>query len=268
MGPKRDNKDFNPFPGLRPFSAEDSDLFFGRNTEIDEVIFKLLNHRNITITGAPGTGKTSLVQAGIIPKILKSGTGSSSAFRIISLRPGDDPFRNLATAVSQSIDASGAVNPGDNIILAELQDCDNFPEVFRKYFSNENIMLFIDQLEDLFRNSSRGFSWSSAMKFIDYLIKSIDISDPAFFVLFNLRSDYLGECSRYKGLAKLVNSSNYLLPEPGTENLREMIEGPVKYAGAEIDTQLTDKIINEVTGRHEHLPLLQHSMMRTWTHWK
>ena len=257
MGPKRDRRDFNPFPGLRPFSEEESDLFFGRESEIDEVILKLLTNRYITITGASGTGKSSLVTAGIIPKILKSEPEESPSLRIISFKPGTDPFGNLANAISQP---SGS---DSSLILSELSECDNFQDVFRKLFLNENILLFIDQLEDLFRAQH-----SSTAKFIDLLIKTLNSSDSNLFVIIALRSDFLGECARYKGMARFVNGSNYLLPEPGPQSLREMIEGPVRYSGAEIDHELTESLINEVTETHEPLSLLQHAMMRTWSHWK
>lgn len=106
------------------------------------------------------------------------------------------------------------------------------------------------------------------MKFFDTLINTLSRVDSRLFVIIALRSDYLGECSRYTGLARFVNGSNYLLPEPGSQSVREMIVDPVKYAGAEIDPELLEILIDEITVNHQPLSLLQHAMMRTWSHWK
>jgi len=262
MGPKRDRIDYNPFPGLRPFSPDDSDMFFGREIEISEVYIKLLNHRYITITGVAGTGKSSLVNAGIIPKFIKSSTSGSTLSRIITFRPGNDPFAKFASALSKSAGSESSV------ILPDLQGADNFQYIFRNIFPGETIVLFIDQLEDLFRINSQADTESSSGKFIEALIKTLNNPGTDLFVIIALRSEYLGECTRYKGLARFVNLSTYLLPEPGAGNLREMIEGPVKLSGAVIDPELTETLISEVIEKHDHLPLLQHAMMRTWSHWK
>ena len=81
MVPKREIKELNPFPGLRPFAPEDSNLFFGRETESDEVILKLIKNRYITITGTSGTGKTSLIYGGVLPKIKNLKINESSIWR-------------------------------------------------------------------------------------------------------------------------------------------------------------------------------------------
>src|SRR5664279_2447377 len=107
MGPKIDNKNFNPFPGLRPFAPDESDLFFGRESESEEVLGKLLKNRFVTVIGASGSGKSSLIYCGVLPKVRNQKNIESSAWRIISFRPGNDPFGNLAEAISDDIIASG-----------------------------------------------------------------------------------------------------------------------------------------------------------------
>jgi len=120
MGLKKDIKDFNPFPGLRSFASGDRDLFFGRNTESDEVVLKLLKNRYITIIGAAGNGKSSLVYSGVIPKILNLKIRESSVWKIISFKPGNDPFGNLAGALSDRSTDSGQDRIGRDLIISEL----------------------------------------------------------------------------------------------------------------------------------------------------
>src|SRR5450759_1971217 len=115
-------KDFNPFPGLRPFATEDSDLFFGREVESEEIIGKLLKNRYVTVLGASGNGKSSLINSGVLPKVRNLKIGESSEWRIISFMPGKNPFGNLASALSDGISISGQKEPDRNKILSELID--------------------------------------------------------------------------------------------------------------------------------------------------
>ena len=83
-----------------------------------------------------------------------------------------------------------------------------------------------------------------------------------------MRSDFIGECAHYQGLTQLINNSNYLVPHMGTENYREAITGPVKYAGAKIDPNLVEILLKDIGDRTDQLPVLQHAMMRTWNRWQ
>jgi WD40 repeat protein len=268
------NKDFNPFPGLRPFAVGDSNLFFGREAESDELILKLLKNRYITVIGASGSGKSSLVFGGVLPKIMNLKIWESSAWRIISFRPGNDPFGNLAGALSNGINESGQqIIDRETINSDLLSNSGSFSDIVRKYMikQDENVILVIDQLEELFRYISSGkpeISNATSVKFVEFLINSVLNPDVNVFIVVTMRSEYLGECSHYKGLTRLVNSSNYLVPGIVTENLREIIEGPVNYTGAKIDPELVETLLDDLRNRTDQLFVLQHSMMRTWAHWQ
>ena len=100
----------NPFPGLRPFTAEESHLFFGRQEQIDELASRLGRRRFIAVMGASGSGKSSLVQAGLVPA-LHGGylTKAGANWRMAVFRPGVNPIGNLARALSSPA-VLGAVN--------------------------------------------------------------------------------------------------------------------------------------------------------------
>src|SRR5450759_2090532 len=133
------NKDFNPFPGLRPFAIGDSNLFFGREAESDELILKLLKNRYITVIGASGSGKSSLVFGGVLPKIMNLKIRESSAWRIISFRPGNDPFGNLAGALSNGINDSGQQRIDRETINSDLlSNSGSFSDIVRKYMINQD----------------------------------------------------------------------------------------------------------------------------------
>ena len=269
-----DRKNVNPYPGLRPFAPEESNLFFGRETECDEVISKLLKNRYITVIGASGTGKSSLIYGGVLPKLMKLKIGESSTWRIVSFRPGNDAFGNLAGALSDVTADAGQKRIEREIILSQLLDKPgSFSDLIKEYLvkKDDNVILIIDQFEEIFRYFSprkSEISNSAAIKFVDFLVNSVIKPDENIFIIVTMCSEYLGECSHYKGLTRLVNNSNYLVPDMGTENLREVIERPVNYAGAKIDPALVETLLNDIKNRSDQLPVLQHAMMRTWARWQ
>jgi WD40 repeat protein len=273
MGPEKDIKKLNPFPGLRPFAPGDSNLFFGRWAESEEVILKLLKNRYITIIGTSGTGKTSLIYGGVLPKIMNLKIRESSVWRIISLRPGSDPFGNLADSLSDGLTDPGQKRIERETILSELQDSQStFSDIVRHHMINcdDNVLLVIDQFEEVFRYFTPGkaeVSNATAVKFSEFIVNSVVKPDVNVFIIVTMRSEFLGECSHYKGLTKLINNSNYLVPDLATDNWKEVIEGPVNFAGAKIDPELVGIILSELRDKSWQLPVLQHVMMRTWNHW-
>lgn len=158
MGPSTDISYFNPFPGLRPFASSESDWFFGRDAEIEEIYGKLLNNRFVTLIGSAGCGKSSLINCGVLPLIRHHHYDQSSEWKIIIFRPGNDPIGNMAVAIAEELPDTG--NQTDwRTIQSELYDTpDGIGAVLRKFFNNpaEKLLLVIDQFEDLFRLAARG----------------------------------------------------------------------------------------------------------------
>jgi len=274
MAEKRDNKNFNPFPGLRPFAPEESDLFFGREGESEEVVGKLLKNKFVTVIGASGSGKSSLIYCGVLPKVKKLKTDKNADWRILTFRPGNDPFGNLADALSESLYASGNERLDRNTILSELQNNpDGISGAVKSLMlkPDEKVLIVVDQFEELFRYSTLGKtdpSLAPAGWFVDFLVDTVDQSTGNIFTIITMRSDFIGECAHFQGLTQLINNSNYLVPHMGSENYRQAIEGPVKYAGAEIDPALVEILLKDIGDRTDQLPVLQHAMMRTWSHWR
>lgn len=274
MGLTTETKKFNPFPGLRPFAPEESDLFFGRAGESGEVLDKLLNNRFVTVIGASGTGKSSLIYCGILPRVRKLETSGSEAWKIISFRPGNDPFGSLAEAMAESSPEHGVSAEQIELIKKDLlSGPGGITEAVRKIIARDGgkVLIVVDQFEELFRYSSLSKSDSThetTSKFVDCLVSSVTQSSVNVFTIVTMRSDFIGECAHYQGLTQLINNSNYLVPHMGPENYREAITGPVNYAGAKIDQKLVEILLRDIGDRTDQLPVLQHAMMRTWNRWR
>ncbi len=274
MASKQEVRLFNPFPGLRPFAPEESDLFFGREKESEEVLKKLLQNRFVTVIGASGTGKSSLIYCGVLQKIkLINGIGSES-WKFIMFRPGNDPFGNLGEAISENMKGAGLPEIRTDTIMLDMHlDTDGIASTIHKYLSkgDQKILLVVDQFEELFRYSTMsagGTKSKEVSEFVEKIVSSVNNTGSEIYTIITMRSDFIGECAHYQGLTQLINNSNYLVPHMDRENYKQAIEGPVKYAGASIEPKLVETILDHIGDRTDQLPVLQHALMRTWTYWQ
>jgi Novel STAND NTPase 1 len=262
----------NPFPGLRPYQASESDLFFGRDEQIEELLGRLRERRLVAVVGASGSGKSSLVRAGVVPA-LECGylAGAGSEWRIATLRPGGDPMGELARNVGGSLGISETEARTElsrsSLGLAELTQ--------RYLHQGQNLLVLVDQFEELFRYHKeavrRGEREASAA-FVKLLLTAVgrsevplpDLYHLPVFVVLTMRSDYLGKSSQFRGLPEALNDSQYLVPRMSREQLQEAIEGPVGMAGARITPSLVQRLLNDTGDNPDQLPVLQHALMRTW----
>lgn len=264
----------NPFPGLRPFLPEESDLFFGREVESAEVLRKLLKNRFVTVIGASGSGKSSLIYCGILPQIKKLTENNTSSWKILTFRPGNDPIGNLTEAFVTTFSGSDNKNADKQVVSTILNSgSDGISKVVKSLLvkSNEKVLILVDQFEELFRYKIAGtgvIPGENATAFVSLLENAAIKTESEVYTIITMRSDFIGECSHFQGFTQLINNSSYLVPHMNRGNYRAAIEGPVKYAGASIDQKLVDTLLNDIGDQTDQLPVLQHALMRTWSHWQ
>ena len=242
----------NPFPGLRPFEPHESALYFGRDDQIDELLERLAEARFLAVVGTSGSGKSSLVRAGLIPALQRGHlAGGGSRWRVAMFRPGDDPLGGLAQALSRPQDLIGQSSFG-------------LVEAARTLDAGEKLLVIVDQFEELFRVGQAG-SEDSAAAFVKLLLRAAFEDEAAVFVVLTMRTDYLGACTVFRGLPEVLNGGQYLIPRMTRDQLTESIEGPIAVGGAAITPQLVQRLLNDVGDDPDQLPILQHALMRTWS---
>ncbi len=257
----------NPFPGLRPFTPDESDLFFGRENESNDVVSKLQKNSFVTVIGASGSGKSSLIYCGVIPRIIK---GKDSAnWIVLTMRPGNNPLENLTQMFAAQLEEKNRTELGSLL----LNDEDGLTKAVAMIKKNDSdrVLILIDQFEELFRfrgTLKEGSGRKESRAFVNLIVKAVNEGKQTLDIIITMRSDYIGECAHYQGLTDLINNSNYLIPHMAPENYRQAILGPVKYAGATIEPELVDALLEEIGEKTDQLPVLQHALMRTWSHWK
>lgn len=269
---------FNPFPGLRPFSINESHLYFGREGQVDDILVKLSAHRSVTVMGYSGSGKSSLMHCGLVP-VLYGGfmTQTGPHWHIIKVRPGTSPIANLADAIIDYQISIQQIEELDReihktIISSVLRSSSDGLVEIAKYIqskTNENVFFMIDQFEELFRydeSSGDGHS-NDATAYVNLILNAVHQTKIPVYVALNMRSDFIGECSTFTGLTQMINASNYLVPQMTREQKRMAIEGPIAVGGGKISTRLVKRLLADIDRHQDQLPILQHALMRTWDYW-
>lgn len=268
----------NPFPGLRPFTLDDSHLFFGREGQVDEILLKLYHHRSVTIMGYSGSGKSSLMFCGLIP-VLYGGfmTDSGPHWKVITVRPGNSPIDNLSQAAVKFLLQEGRIAEEDTqvhkaIINSVLRNGSNGLVELAKYLQSndgDNIFFLIDQFEELFRYKDSGNEdfTNESTAYVNLLLNAVNQQKIPAYISLNMRSDFIGECASFPGLTQMINASNYLVPQMTRDQKRMAIEGPVAVGGGRISQRLVKRLLSDIGDNQDQLPILQHALMRTWDYW-
>ena len=269
---------FNPFPGLRPFEAEEDHLFFGREKEIDELLRRLRSCHFLSVIGSSGSGKSSLVRSGLIPA-LYSGfmVKAGSSWRVSRLRPGEDPIGHLAESLSTPdvLGTNEELGSSNRILLEATLRRSSRGLVDAVHQArippHDNLLIVVDQFEELFRfRRSRQIvnSRDEAVAFVKLLLEASRQDGLPIYVVLTMRSDFMGDCMEFPGLPEAVNSGQYLVPRMTRDELRSAINGPVAVGGGEIAPRLVLRLLNDLGDDQDQLPVLQHALMRTWEHWQ
>jgi hypothetical protein len=263
----------NPFPGLRAFSPVDAHLFFGRALNSDEVINKLLQNRLVSVIGSSGSGKSSLVFSGVIPKLLSTNSEGKRSWSYLVLRPNFNPIESLANELSSLSAAAGFAYVSPQAALTALQsDRQGLADIVSRIRKNlrQQVVLVIDQFEDLFRfdnDPQRSISGDSISDFINLIIEAAKQEDTGLYIILTMQSDYISECARFEGLITLMNTGSYLIPQIKGVGYAELIEEPLKLTNTPVDSKLVKTIILEAGNKTGQLPLIQHMLMRLWDQW-
>ena len=273
------NTIINPFPGLRPFSVDESYLFFGREGQSDEVLLKLAENRFVAVVGPSGSGKSSFIYCGVIP-ILYGGfmTDRTSNWSVVVSRPGAGPIDNLADAILthdktyQSYDEENKqIKKAITSTLLRSSSLGLVEAVQQtKEFKDRNVLILIDQFEELFRfkkNEENKDSINESLAFVNLLMEAIKSTNAPIYLIITMRSDFIGDCAAFPELTESINQSYYMIPQMTRKQKQMAITGPVLVGGGLMTPRLVQRLLNDVGDNPDQLPIMQHSLMRTWDFW-
>ncbi len=261
-----------PYPGLRPFDDKEWMIFFGRERMIDDVIGRLAESRLVLIHGVSGSGKSSLVRAGALPKLALQCRRHGAPWLTCAMRPSGGPLWNLAAEFARlegserDLERISEIAAQFDARSATLASVAGSFEGLR----GKSLCILVDQFEELFRyekESSRDEA-ELFIKLIERAATEPEVqTEPAavdLHVIVTMRSEFLGECARFEGFAETINRTQYLVPRVDEQGLMRAVRRPARMYGREFDEALAKRLIASVRGREDELPLLQHGLMLMW----
>ena len=259
-----------PFRGLLSFGAEHALLFFGRDRETRELVERLQGSPFLAVIGDSGSGKSSLVRAGLIPALhrghFQGATAARPNWRVAVLKPGSDPFRELATAL---LDLLPEATPAERMTTLDAcaRQLAQGTSGLRNAISalvprGESTLLVVDQFEELFTQSPDP---AERHRFIDTLLAASQCGgERPLYTVVTLRADFYSHCFEHPTLPGILSTSQYPVRAIDPEKLAEVIEKPALLAGIELEPGLVEAILFDLGGGPGNLPLLEHTLLELW----
>ena len=239
--------DVCPYKGLARFESADAGFFFGRERSVAEAIARIVSGHFLALVGPSGSGKSSLMRAGILHALESGALPGSAAWTYSLIRPGQHPLGALSGALLGS-------------------DGDRSPERIRRAMvdvgGKDRSVLAIDQFEEVFTLCTDAAERGT---FLDLIADAALASDGSVTVLLAIRADYYGRCAEHRALASLLENSQTLVGPMTNDELKRAIELPAERASLEVDPELTNALVGDVVGRAGGLPLLSTALLELWT---
>lgn len=271
-----------PYPGLRPFEREEWPIFFGRELVVDEVVARLITQQFVVVHGGSGCGKSSLIRAGVLPRLLQEHARSSASWKTGTMLPRNQPLRNFAEMLADLDGYRGGDPARDRARAARILQFRRILNLGRsaagliaqelRRRGEHYFCLLIDQFEELFafadRESDEGQARErrreEAQVFVDVLVGIQQETPAGLSVILTMRSEFLGACARYHMLAEAVNATQFLLPRMEHEGLVRAIRDPAVLYGGAVAPDLAERLIADSAGNPDELPLIQHGLVLLW----
>jgi tetratricopeptide (TPR) repeat protein/energy-coupling factor transporter ATP-binding protein EcfA2 len=245
----------SPYKDLKRFESVDKQLFFGRDRFLQELFQELDQTNLILLLGASGSGKSSVVRAGMIARLADS---MGSQFIDLTFTPNQDPFASLSYCLHTrypKIDCQLLLEGNSDTLVRAVKDLKPADDFW---------FIFIDQFEELF-TLSQPEKCKSFMKSLEQLVKVLDKpSNCKVKIVATMRSDFLDKLSPYPAFIKLTDRHRPIIAEMQSDELRLAIEQPALHHGVAFEQGLVAEIIQDVQGQAGYLPLLQYTLNLLW----
>jgi Protein kinase domain len=266
----------SPFAGLAAFQEADAGRFFGRDRDIEQIVTELRSRPLVAVVGASGVGKSSLVRAGVIPALKRSGEGWDACV----MRPGRSPLASLASMLVQPLDTAGdtsgdtrrepALNDGMSQVslgptIERLRTEPGYLGAWLRARASSKlrrILVFVDQFEELY---TLGVSADERSAFLACLAAVADDAASPLRVILSMRSDFLDRLTEDRHLSAEVTRGLVLLPAVGREGLREALTRPLESCEFRFESPaFVERMVDALDATAGALPLLQFTAARLW----
>ena len=278
-----------PYTGLRSFTEEESLYFKGRDLQVDQITALLEQNKFLMVTGASGEGKSSLIFAGLIPNA-RAGFFKAryTNWVVADFRPERNPVGNMAKAIAEKFGSQADTvetelrrgfsslidlyTSSEFYIDEQDEDFQNLTEQEKKGRGRKaaNLMVLVDQFEEFFTNPENFYREAPSQDsqvVVNLLLETARIAikkNIPVYVICTMRSDYIGQCSAFRGLAEYIGFSQFFVPRLKRKDLKQVIEEPAILSGNRISQRLIERLVFDLAEGIDQLPILQHALSQIW----
>ncbi len=250
--------DICPYQGLASFQPEDANRFFGRDKLVNELVTRLHNRPIMVVAGASGSGKSSLVRAGLILAIKSGALPDSDRWPVALFTPGAQPIAELEYQMIKVL----------NRLQIQNTNLNNLPGDQRWRLIAESIsettggaLICIDQFEEIFTFDHESEVVDEFLGAFQAMVESVE---SRIHLVLTIRADFYAKSSRYPWLAKIINDNQLLVGPMSRIELRDAVVSPATAVGLKLDDSLIDSVLDEASGAAGSLPLVSHALVETW----
>jgi serine/threonine protein kinase/WD40 repeat protein len=243
----------NPYKGLRAFAEDDAVDFYGREALIEDLVERIANRRLVTVVGPSGSGKSSVVRAGLIPALRAGSLPDSRDWLMTDMFPGSYPFEELEAALTRV-----AVNTPAGM-LSELIQPNGLLRVSKQILPGDDstLLVVVDQFEELF---STVRSEETRRSFLENLIAVANDERSRVRVVTTIRADFFDRPLAYADFAEAIADGIVTVGPPTRDGLAQSVSAPARAVGLDLEPGLVSRITADVEGQPGALPLLQYAL--------
>lgn len=258
-----------PYRGLNAFKEEDAEIFFGRRKTLEEMVARFKDSRLLTVIGPSGSGKSSVVRAGLLP-MLRNGAipGSEQWVYLPVFVPGSTPLKNMLMTLSLAERGAAPEAEADTAetpdFSAEIAALVAEPGRLVQQITERlgvNVVMVIDQFEEIFTLCDNE---TERRAFVEGLLALVQTPDTSHRVIITMRVDFEPKLAIYPQLQEAIEANTVRLTPLTAADLREAIEEPARRIGLKFEEGLIDHLLNDILGEPAALPLLQFTLLKLW----
>ncbi|MDX6707995.1 MAG: hypothetical protein QOI48_3841 [Solirubrobacteraceae bacterium] len=250
-----------PYRGLATFEEDDAEFFFGRERDVQRLLEILKSSRLLCVVGPSGSGKSSLVRAGLIPRLRDAGLAQGENYKVCLLRPGAHPLQALTTQLAP-LGAGSSMQATLDGLAADRRTLHLAVSLALGADSQASrVVIIVDQLEEVFTLCS---DERERAQFFANLLHAAFASGGQTVVVVTMRADFYARCAEYPELAQRTARSLALVGAMDDGELRQAIEEPARRVGLFLESGLVQTILDDVGSDGGALPLLEHALLEVW----
>ncbi len=246
-----------PYVGLASFQPEDAAWFFGREQLTDDLVARVRARRLLGVFGASGSGKSSLLRAGLLPRV---GDGAGAEWTTVLFAPGAHPLEECAARLA-AVSGSSATALRQDLAADPRALHLTVLKALAERPAGAELLLVVDQFEEVFTlcgdAEERG-------RFVTALLTAAGAANSRTRVVLGVRADFYARCAQHPELVEALRDAQLLVGPMTTDELRRAISRPAARADCTVEGALLARVIADATGRTTVLPLVSHALRETW----